>query len=203
MMSTNVPRRSFITDICAGSATLAAFAVLPHRSSLNTAASGDWDMSWVNRLTGKYRAVFDSPDINDGSVFINAFAFVAGYREVYGAASPDVQPVLVMRGNGVHMAFNSSVWKSYGIANQLKVGQGDNPYLGQIASLRSLGAVLLACNIAATYYAGEIAKRTNLDADVVLKDIKANLAPGVVLQPSGVFATLRAQQAGCWFLKSA
>ena len=48
----------------------------------------------------------------------------------------------------------------------------------------------------------ETAKRLNQDADKVKADLFANLVPGVILQHSGVFATIRAQEAGCAFMKS-
>jgi intracellular sulfur oxidation DsrE/DsrF family protein len=34
------------------------------------------------------------------------------------------------------------------------------------------------------------------------KRARAQLLPGVILQPSGVFAVLRAQQAGCDYIKA-
>jgi len=36
----------------------------------------------------------------------------------------------------------------------------------------------------------------------VRADIYANFVPGTIVMPSGVFATVRAQQAGCSFMKS-
>jgi intracellular sulfur oxidation DsrE/DsrF family protein len=32
--------------------------------------------------------------------------------------------------------------------------------------------------------------------------LKANLIPGVILQPSGVYAAHRAQEAGCTYIRS-
>jgi hypothetical protein len=73
------------------------------------------------------------------------------------------------------------------------------------ASLEGLiasGAVLLACNKAAMRYAGQMAQKFNRDVEEVRAEIRANIVPGVMLQPSGIYATLRAQDVGCAFLKS-
>jgi hypothetical protein len=41
-----------------------------------------------------------------------------------------------------------------------------------------------------------------LDQKTVYADLKANMVPGATLMPTGVFATLMAQDAGCAFMKS-
>jgi hypothetical protein len=56
--------------------------------------------------------------------------------------------------------------------------------------------------VAAARRAREIARRVGADPETVRADIYANLVPGVIMQHSGVFATVRAQQAGCAFMKS-
>ena len=101
------------------------------------------------------------------------------------------------------MAFNDAMWTKYQLADRLKLKGPGNPYTGQMAALIANGSIFLACNLAATFYAGEIARTMSLDAATVLEDLKANFVPGVLLQPSGVFAVIRAQQAGCCFMKSA
>jgi hypothetical protein len=108
-----------------------------------------------------------------------------------------------MRGNGVHMAFGAELWDKYDLGRQLGLGVRANPYLQQIASMRKRGTILLACNLAANYYADGIAHRVGADSTSVREEIRTGLASGVILMPSGVFSVLRAQQAGCWFLKSA
>ena len=36
----------------------------------------------------------------------------------------------------------------------------------------------------------------------IFEELKANLVPGMILQPNGVYAVLRAQEAGCAFMRS-
>ena len=47
-----------------------------------------------------------------------------------------------------------------------------------------------------------IKTRDKIGDDEARKRAIAYLLPGVILQPSGVFAAIRAQQAGCAYLKS-
>jgi intracellular sulfur oxidation DsrE/DsrF family protein len=201
-----VDRRSFIRNASNGVALgMLGTNTLHARPGPATTASlpAAWDMTWVDRLTGKYKAVFDSFDLNGGIALDNASVFMDGYREVYGATDADTQAVIVMRGNGVHMAFGDATWEKYGLAARLKTRGPANPFARQLAALRQRGAILLACNLAASYYAMAIAQAAGVDAGVVQTDVRENLIAGALLMPSGVFAVLRAEQAGCWPLKSA
>jgi intracellular sulfur oxidation DsrE/DsrF family protein len=211
--SREVTRRNFLSDLAIGGTGVAALSMLmsdesraegvaPFPSPAPGAA--EWDLSWIDRLTGKYRVAFDAPEVADGMAFTNASVFMMGFKEVYNASDADMQAVIVMRHHGVVLAFNDAMWEKYGLGVESKVENGEkkNPWTSDMESLRKRGATLLACNLAANRVARETARRLNLDAEAVRKDLFANLVPGVVLQPSGVFATIRAQEAGCAFMKS-
>lgn len=204
-----VTRRDFLSDMALGAGgALALSTVLPAEAGATSlepnVSASEWDLTWIDRLTGKYRTVFDAAEINDGTVFTNATVFFMGFREVYRAADADMQAVIVMRHNAVPLAFNDAMWEKYGFGADLKIPHSEkrNPWTGELATLRGRGATLLACSLAANRRAREIAQRLGADAEKVRADIYANLIPGVIMQPSGVFATIRAQQAGCAFMKS-
>jgi intracellular sulfur oxidation DsrE/DsrF family protein len=204
-----VTRRNFLSDVAIGATGAVALSALLRDESeaaeVRAAhAAAEWDLTWIDRLTGKYRTVFDSPEVNDGMVFTNARVFMMGFSEVYKASDADMQAVIVMRHKGVVQAFNDAMWEKYGIGAAFNVANAEkrNPWTADMARLKDQGATLIACNLAATRQSREFAKRLNLDADEVKKDLYANFIPGVIVQPSGVFATIRAQQAGCAFMKS-
>jgi hypothetical protein len=44
-----------------------------------------------------------------------------------------------------------------------------------------------------------IATKVKSDQRAIYEELKANLVPGVILQPSGIYAVHRAQEAGCTF----
>ncbi|MDB4905965.1 MAG: hypothetical protein JWO05_749 [Gemmatimonadetes bacterium] len=201
-------RRAFVRDLALGALGAASLAAaLPEVLSAETngAAAPAWDLSWTDRLKGKHRAVFDSADLADGFAFFNAVTFMNQYRDVYGASDADAQAVVVMRGKGFYMALNDAMWAKYGLGQELKLAGAPaaNPHARSIAGLLGRGATMLACNVAAPYFAGEAAKKAGVAADVVHAEWLANLLPGVVIMPSGVFSLIRAQEAGCSMVKSA
>jgi hypothetical protein len=49
--------------------------------------------------------------------------------------------------------------------------------------------------------ASAYAKKTSVPVADVQKELRANLVPGVILQPSGVYAVVRAQNAGAAFFR--
>ena len=45
-----------------------------------------------------------------------------------------------------------------------------------------------------------LASTSGQPVDVVQKDLRANLIPGAILVPSGIYALIRAQNAGCAYM---
>jgi hypothetical protein len=208
--SREVTRRNFLTDLAVGATGAVALTALTSDPALAAgvspaaSAAAEWDLTWIDRLTGKYRTVFDAPEVNEGTVFTNAQVFQMGFKEVYDATDADMQAVLVLRHRGVVMAFNDAMWEKYALGAESKVANGEkvNPFTREMTNLKNRGAIFLACNLAASRRSREIAQRLGVSADDVKKELYANLIPGVIMQTSGVFATVRAQQAGCSFMKS-
>src|SRR5688500_5691043 len=64
-------RRDFLGEVAANAAVLGAMPLSLAFSSLTapaaTAQQGEkWDVAWVNRLTGKHKAIFDVPEVESG-----------------------------------------------------------------------------------------------------------------------------------------
>jgi hypothetical protein len=185
------------------------------------AAPAHWDDSWFARLTAKHKAVFDSPDFGEGIALSHATGYIRGMREAVGAGPDDVQTVIVMRHHAIPMAFNDAMWTKYAIGEERKVKDAKdkwatrNPFAAaegpssgadrpqaNLAWLAAHGQILLGCDMATRGYAGIIAGKTKGDSRAVYEELKASLLPGVILQPTGVYAVLRAQEAGCAFFRS-
>ena len=71
-----------------------------------------------------------------------------------------------------------------------------------LEALHARGALLLACNLALMNLGGQLAAKTKGDAAAVRAELRAGLLPGVELVPSGVFGVMRAQEAGCTYMRS-
>ena len=171
-------------------------------------------------MNRKHRATFDSPQFSGGAALIRAINWKTEYKEVYGTLPDDMSAVLVVRGEGIWLAMNDEFWQAYkvGEENDFKSGAtGKFRVANPIASApadaspaaaeRTLsrfmasGNIVLACHRAFGAVV-ELVKKVDKLATNEEAEKKAGLflLPGVILQPSGVFATLRAQEAGCHYI---
>lgn len=220
-------RREFLERIATG-AMLATFptsidvlGVL--RSPSSSATAEEFDLTWVNRVTGKYRAVFDVPEIDSGYGVWRASIWVKQYMDVLKASARDCSPVLVLRHHGIALAMTQAFWDKYGVAKENTVthpvtqqGTDRNPAL--LSSSRNevpaelddvaldkyigRGGIALACNLAFDDMIQLVSKKDGTSGDAARKTALAGLVPGVLLQASGVFAALYAQDAGCKYLRA-
>ncbi|HEV8599661.1 MAG TPA: hypothetical protein VGQ69_09905 [Gemmatimonadales bacterium] len=211
-------RREFLGMLAAAGIVGKAGGNLP--SSRAPIPSSPWDVSWADRITGKHRAVFDSVEISAGLGLLRALIWMKDYGEVYGATPAELSAVVVLRHNAIWLVMDDEFWAHHKIGALTKITDpktkqpiernpviGPNPF-GLPPALADDGlkkvlasGTVLACNLALTLDVVE-----QIKADLKLDDAKAremalkHLVPGVILQPSGVFATLRAQEAGCQYL---
>ena len=64
------------------------------------------------------------------------------------------------------------------------------------------GGIVLACNLALQDVVEAIQKKENSNEADARKQAIAFMVPGIVIQPSGVFAALHAQDAGCKYIRA-
>lgn len=226
------PRRQFVGRVLGGAAAMAAAPMLSLADAAAEAqgpAAPDarpqatWDMSWVDRIKGDHRMVFDSPEISEGLGMSQVRSWMAGTAEVYGARDDQMTAVLVIRHAGVPMVMGDAWWDKYelGKAYTLKdptTGEEArrNPYINYktgdrfvttwpdagLDTLIGRGVIVLACHLALRNRASGFARRDGRPVDEVYAELRASLVPGVTVMPNGIFAVGRAQQAGCGFIRS-
>jgi hypothetical protein len=215
--SLSTTRRRFLESAAANAAAVAimpaaAFAAIPQNRS-TTVMSENWDLSWTEKLKGKHSAVFDCTEPESGSGVWRASIWKKQNAEVTKASAADFVPVIVLRHDAIILAMQQSFWDKYDIGTVKKVtdpetdaptkknpvlSPGDSGLSSQIAS----GAVALACNMALQQCISTIATNDKVGRDEAKKRAVAYLIPGVILQPSGVFAALHAQTAGANYIKA-
>ncbi|MGH7656187.1 MAG: hypothetical protein ACREN6_16160 [Gemmatimonadaceae bacterium] len=223
----NSSRRRFLASVAGGASALAAVGLSATEllAQAGPAASQSaWDMSWVDRVQrAKHRMVFDSPAIGDGMTLNNAVTWLKGYQEVYQTTDADMAAVLVFRHKGLPVALNDDMWArlKFGDDDKLKdptTGEPTtrNPFVSLKAGDRNAaimpdagvdtliarGAIVLACNQALMRHVGPLAKAEGISREQAQQALIASVLPGVIRMPSGVFATSRAEEAGCSFLRS-
>jgi hypothetical protein len=214
------PRRNFLTWLGASG----AFAALPNVPISDHAApyrpvSDMWDMSWCDRITGKVRAVFDSPGASEGAAMFRAQLWREEHKQIYNTESSDTSAVIVFRHEGIPLVMNDAYWSRFEVGKELKIRDDKgkkwskrNP-IGSalpdtppkqinynLPAFIATGGIVLACNLAFGGMVERFKEEDKLSDDDARKRALEHLIPGIILQPSGFFAVLRAQQAGCGFL---
>jgi hypothetical protein len=201
-------------------AQIAGDGVRLRTGSSLTPVSRDWDVTWVDRIHGDARAVFDVPSPGEGDGVWRAGRWREDYAEVYGVDAGDVTPVLVIRHEAIQLIMDDEYWKHFDVGKRLKMhshaGKGwteTNPVSGaakdsggdfdrySLQYFMAHGGIVLACHMA---FRGRVVpdyvKSDGLDDAAAEERAREHIIPGIILQPSGVFAVLRAQQAGCSYL---
>lgn len=210
-LAQNSPRRRFIGQLGAAAATLATSASLtPLLAEAESASPSEWDTSWVAKLaTGQYKVAFDTTVIDGGIALDHAAMILDQFHEVFNTTDDQVRVVLVMRQNGTAMGFSDAIWARYPLGEDEKINDPatkqpvrSNPYRKELDRLAKRGAIFLVCANATGNIARSMARKLQRDPDPVIADFKANLVPGAILVPSGVFAMIRAQNAGCAFMRA-
>ena len=183
---------------------------------------GSWNVSWPSRLTGKHRALFDVAEVESGYGVWRASAWAGQYMEVLKVPEKEITPVIVLRHNAIVLAMQQSFWDKYDIGKAKAVthpltlkATDRNPVLldetsgipapfnrAGVHKQLARGVVVLACNLALQDCVEQIKAKDGLDQAAAHKAAVAQLIPGVILQPSGVFAAILAQESGCSYVRS-
>jgi hypothetical protein len=218
----STPRREFLSWLGASGAFAATGmpSLHPRASGASRAPITDkWDVSWADRVNGKIRAVFDSPGLADGAAMFRAQLWRDEHTEVYGTPLAESSAVLVFRHAGISLVMNDAYWERFKIGHEMKVMDQDGKKIVKANPVATLapgtparwanynipafiasGGIVLACNLAFSEVVARFKKADKATSEAARKTAIDHLIPGVILQPSGVFAVLRAQEAGCNYL---
>ena len=211
-------RRNFLGALGAG----AAVPMLHHSfnaADYPTPISSDWDMSWVEKVTGRHRAVFDAPELSNGLPFLRTHLWGKQYGEVYGAKPSDVSAVMVLRHTAFAFAMDDATWQRFDLAKQhnlqlfhgapaapgnpMRTARTDVPEPFRAMNLEQFqkdGGIVLGCNLAFSFEIVPKFKAAGMSDEAARAEALTHLLPGVTLMPSGFFAVSRAQEAGCQFV---
>lgn len=223
----NATRRDFLGKVTAGAAVYSALpfalAVPASTAEGSNQQAGDFDLTWPGKLTGKHKAVFDMAEIESGYGLWRGNAWAGQVQQFMGAAPTDVSLATILRHNAVYLAMNQAYWDKYGVGKAKSVTHpltqqptDRNPALLGVAEgvpapfdaaalpkQQERGVVYLACNLAFMLDVVPLVERTDkVNTEEATRIAKAHILPGILLQPSGVFAATRAQEAGCAYVKA-
>jgi hypothetical protein len=128
-----------------------------------------------------------------------------------------------LRHDAIILAMQQSFWDKYGVGKAKDVKHpitqeitDKNPVL--LSSTRNevpaqfdavaldkflaRGGIVLACNLAFADCVELVKSKENVSAEEARKQAIAGIIPGVLLQPSGVFGVIRAQEAGATYIRA-
>src|ERR1043166_28342 len=222
-MSQPQDRRTFLEQVGVASAAIIGAASLPPRPAIAATTGttgGEWDVSWLNALKpASYRAVIDANVLEEGYAADLASGLLNDFLEVHGASGDQVRIVIVARRGGTPLVLGDALWNSFPISEDVKLSDSGNapyrrnPYYRarpgasaqssatKLETLQQRGVILLVCNVAATNWSRRLAEVAKRDVEEVKKEVYANFVPGTIVVPSGVFALMRAQNAGCAYMR--
>jgi hypothetical protein len=222
-------RREFVGHLAGTAAMLgtAPLALGETTGLLSTiagpSAAEDFDMSWTAKVTGKSKAILDVPEVDSGYGVWRAGITKKQLMDVMKLPAKDVSMVLVLRHNGIFLAMNQAFWDAFGVGKLQKATSptdgkpiDKNPALldaksGLPAQFDGLsipqflagGGIVLGCDLAFNLDIVPLLKARDKSTDAAARTAALKfLLPGVVLQPSGVFAAIRAQQVGCVYVRA-
>ncbi len=219
-------RREFVERMAAGAALVGGIPLTSRlekvTATVSAAPKDTWDLSWGKRVTrAKNKAVFDSPEIESGLGVLRAGIWKAQVNDVQGVPMPEIATVVVMRHEGIVLAMQQPFWDKYGVGaakkatgmdgkptttNPALVSPGDSGLPPVIAGARlekfiAAGGIALACNLAFELdIVPMVMAKDGTAHDAARASAMAMLVPGVILQPSGVFAVVHAQEAGAQYV---
>jgi len=216
-------RRSFLTRLNTGLASLAAMAGVAMAQEKSTAATR-WEPArhekddWLDKPGSKHRVVFDTTTPEGfGEALAFAGNFVHVNRSEYGLQNSDLAVVIVARHRSASFGYNDAMWAKYGMAlaaraqvddPRTKLSPKTNLYnsggYGELlpnrgATLDSLikdGVQLAVCTLSTHGNAGVIAQTMGGNADPIFSELSANLVTNARLVPAGIVAVNRAQEHG-------
>ena len=202
-------RRNFL----ATAAALAGSAVLPRLTDAQTAITKDWDLSWLDHLTGKHKQVFD---LRDTEALRSVRNWLNAYRDVYGIPYSDLNAIVGIAGKGFPINASDNLYKKFPIGEEWKVEDPETkkPALRNIFieggktlkekestvhALQARGVIFWQCNNALKGIATELAEKVKRPEDEIYIELKAGLNPGVLVVPAHTMLLGLVQERGCTY----
>src|SRR5204863_1590293 len=140
--------------------------------------------TWLNRITGKHKMLFDAPEANAGMPVVWPRVWLNGNNENYGTKDAENSAVIVLRHAAIPIAMKDELWAKYKLGEVFGIKEGDaaaarNIFAKQLPlplpgtgleALLASGAQVGCCNVAITVYRGMVAQKMSMDSDMLNTD---------------------------------
>lgn len=204
-------RRGFLTSV---GALAGAAALLPEIGSAQPAPApqGGWDMTWLDRLTGGHKQVFDFSNMEVGLVVVRNW--LDAWESVYGLKHPDLNAVVGIGGHAFPVNASDALYRRFPIGEQWKLtdpetgkpamrnffldGPSSGPARGAgVRPLQARGVLFWMCNNALNAVASQLAAAVQRPQPEVYQELRAGLNPQVILVPAHTMLIGMCQERGC------
>jgi hypothetical protein len=205
-------RRSFLSTVAGAAGAAAA----PNLLQAQAKGAEVWDFTWMDRLTGKHRQVFDLGSLDTGLGVVRNW--YDAYETVFKLTHPEVNAVLGIARATFPYNAGDDLYRKYPIGEQWQV---KDPATGQWAArnifleggaspaereskvrpLQARGAIMWMCNNALQRVASRLADAVGRPVPEVYTELRGGLNPGVILVPAHTMLLGLCQERGCSYEK--
>lgn len=215
-------RRHFLTSVgaMAGAAAIPSLAgATPPVGELapEEANQEQWDMTWLDRIRGRHKQVFDIANWDTGLSTVRNW--YDAHQRLYGLKADQLSAVVGIATQAFPINASDAMYTRFPIGDEWKVIDPKtgkpamrNIFLDQregpppiaeatVKRLQSQGAMFWQCNNALNKVAGILAARVNRPQAEVYRELRAGLNPGVTLVIAHTLALGVAQERGCTYEK--
>lgn len=171
-----------------------------------------WDMSWLDRLNGKHKQVFDLSDLELGLVVVKNW--LDAHEAVYRLKFPKVNAVVGIGGHAFPINASDALYQKFPIGEQWKLNDPDTgkpalrntfleggkagPFVGAgVRPLQARGAIFWMCNNALHGVAARLGNAVKRPEPEVYAELRAGLNPGVIVVPAHTMLLGLCQEHGC------
>ena len=203
----SVKRRTFLSTLSA----VAGLAALRPRTTLSAQTAQQWDMTWLDGLTGKHKQVFDFQDPTALRVIRN---WLDAHEEVYGLKPPQVNAVIGITRPAFTVNASDALYRKFPLGELWKVNDPDtgkpalrNTYLAggktpkeqaaTVQALQARGVIFWQCNNSLHGMATTIGEAVKRPEPEVYQELRAGLNPGVIVVPAHAMLLGLCQERGC------
>lgn len=196
---------------------MGAAALAPGLLQSQSIASQEWDFSWLDKLTGKHRQLFDLGNLEIGLIVVRNW--YDAWERIFRLKHPDVNAVVGIAGSTFPINASDELYREFPIGErwQLKdpaTGEwavrnifmegGEGPPMiteGKVRPLQARGAIFWQCNNALHGVAHQLASVTQRTQPEIYAALRKGLNPGVIVVPAHTMLVGLCQERGCTYEK--
>ena len=196
---------------------MGAAALAPGLLQSQSTAGQEWDFSWLDKLTGKHRQLFDLGNLEIGLIVVRNW--YDAWERIFWLKHPDVNAVVGIAGSTFPINASDELYREFPIGERWQIKDpvtgewavrnifmegGEGPPMLREAKVRLLqarGAVFWQCNNALHGVAHQLASVTQRTQPEIYAALRKGLNPGVIVVPAHTMLVGLCQERGCTYEK--